>query len=255
MRTLSHQIQDGRTLSTWNNGNGFSGDTSWPLDTSTELDISLFAPYAPITQPMAVETSTQEPRSTIALDILDFEQHVPLSNSATEMDTLDSLLLLPINQPIFNPPRAFLPRLGTNHVSPLVRASVINTLRSYTYGLLPGHNLPPFIHMQCLDIPSNQVNAAHNDAGRCLPQPLAICASIVQMFRAKTRENSHFIWSTVRMAQQRLDEEASILNDLDVVAALQAITIYIILRISEGDEDYLNFDVPLIQTMMVSNLP
>lgn len=40
-------------------------------------------------------------------------------------------------------------------------------------------------------------------------------------------------------------------GDEDAVAALQAITMYFLLRISEDNEDVTNFDVPLIYTMIV----
>jgi hypothetical protein len=74
------------------------------------------------------------------------------------------------------------------------------------------------------------------------------------MFKGKTNENSDFIWSTLRNAQQRLVEEVSSLSDWDLVAALQAMAVYFILRISEGDENYMSFDMPLIQTIIVSCL-
>lgn len=40
-------------------------------------------------------------------------------------------------------------------------------------------------------------------------------------------------------------------NASNKVAALQAITIYFLLRISESDEEVTSFDVPLVQTMIV----
>jgi hypothetical protein len=40
---------------------------------------------------------------------------------------------------------------------------------------------------------------------------------------------------------------------MNAVAALQAITIYMLLRLSEDDEDATDFDIPLIETMMVGS--
>lgn len=177
------------------------------------------------------------------------------------MNTLESLsqyrhpcLFPPSNQPILKPPRAFLPKLNVNHASPLTHALVFNTLRSYQDILLPGHGLPPFIHPQCFRIAFGRLNTVQYKTRQCPPQPPAICASIVQMFKGKTNENSDFIWSTLRNAQQRLVEEVSSLSDWDLVAALQAMAVYFILRISEGDENYMSFDMPLIQTIIVSCL-
>jgi hypothetical protein len=44
-------------------------------------------------------------------------------------------------------------------------------------------------------------------------------------------------------------------NELNTVAALQAITVYMLLRLSENDEDATDFDIPLIETMMVFSVP
>ena len=56
------------------------------------------------------------------------------------------------------------------------------------------------------------------------------------------------------MAQHRLEVEAASnsMNDWDVVAALQAVTIYLILRSSEDVDDGMDLDIQLFMTMMVS---
>ncbi len=53
----------------------------------------------------------------------------------------------------------------------------------------------------------------------------------------------------MRTEQSRLSEESVSNNDWDAVAALQAITIYILLRASAEDDEDVDFDIPLIQTM------
>ena len=52
------------------------------------------------------------------------------------------------------------------------------------------------------------------------------------------------------MEQERLSAEAMETNDWNAVAALQATTIYILLRVSSEDEDHFDFDIQLIQTMV-----
>ena len=44
-------------------------------------------------------------------------------------------------------------------------------------------------------------------------------------------------------------------DDWNTVAAFQAITIYFLLRLSEDNDEATNFDIPLIQTMIVSSVP
>ena len=229
-------------------------DTDSHSNASAQLDRRLATPYIPdFTHFTNAETSARQDGVPITLDFFGSQHQSPSSDPFVGMNTLESLTrykqpyLLSHKQPIFKPPRAFLLKSTANGASPVTRAFIINTIRSYKGMLLSGHDLPPFIHPQSL-------SSCHHNAVQTLPQPLAVCASIVQMFKAKTNKNSDFIWSTVRTAQQTLLEEASSLGDWDVVAALQAIAIYFILRISEVDQDNMNFDVPLIQTMIVGCL-
>jgi hypothetical protein len=49
--------------------------------------------------------------------------------------------------------------------------------------------------------------------------------------------------------------QCSQFNDADSIAALQAIAVYLLLRFAEEDEDVTNFDVPLIDTMVVRTPP
>ena len=75
------------------------------------------------------------------------------------------------------------------------------------------------------------------------------------MFKAKNKENSCFVWSTVRGAQEKLAREFPSYTDWDTLAALQAITIYFLLRISADEETGdASFDIQLIQTMVKISL-
>lgn len=210
--------------------------------------------------PVGVETSATCSEAITDTGLLDYRDYVNHTSSPVALNEIKpssyciSKFWSPITQPVYKPLRAFLPKINANHSSPLTRALIVNTLRSYIDGFLPGNNsLPPFIHPECFSaaIPHHLLPQPKDSPP--LPQPLAICSSIIQMFQAKTKENSEFIWSTVEMAQQRLAAEASSLNDWEIVTALQAIAVYFILRITENDEHNISFDIHLIQTMMVGS--
>lgn len=153
--------------------------------------------------------------------------------------------------PTLGSPKAFLPKKTGNVNSWLNQAYVITSLRSYPEMLISGKTLPPFIHPSCSVTTVQNHQTVGFDTRPELPEPLAICMSVVQMFKAKNKENSSFVWSTVREAQEKLARDFRSYSDWDTVAALQAVTVYFILRISE-DEDtgHVNFDVQLIQTMV-----
>ncbi|RDW75807.1 hypothetical protein BP5796_06628 [Coleophoma crateriformis] len=52
------------------------------------------------------------------------------------------------------------------------------------------------------------------------------------------------------MEQERISAQCSQYDSLDTVAALQAMAIYMLLRLSEDNEEITNFDAPLISTML-----
>ncbi len=49
------------------------------------------------------------------------------------------------------------------------------------------------------------------DSMLLLPEPLAICRSIMQMYAAQTPGNLTFIWRTIQMEVLRMDQEVRIL--------------------------------------------
>ncbi|MCJ1331273.1 hypothetical protein MMC10_007961 [Thelotrema lepadinum] len=112
--------------------------------------------------------------------------------------------------------------------------------------MLPGDSPPPFIHPQL----GTETARDGRTIYQSLPRPLASCAAIMQMCSVKNEGNVLFIWRAIRMEQERFSLEYIDYDDVDLVAALQAISIYILLRLSETNEEATNFDVPLTHTML-----
>jgi hypothetical protein len=124
----------------------------------------------------------------------------------------------------------------------LVRKYVLSTLKTFPSLILSDGTMPPFIH------PTSMIQE------RLLPEtlqpgPLSRCAGIVALWSTKNKNNKHYIWKIIRMEQERLAEESSLCNDWNAVASLQAIVIYMLLRISAEPDEDANFDFPLTQTM------
>lgn len=71
----------------------------------------------------------------------------------------------------------------------------------------------------------------------------------MELWSNKTHNNAQYIWKILRIEQQRLSEEVDQYEDMIAVNALQAITIYFLLRVSAQNDEDADFDVPLIQTM------
>ena len=96
--------------------------------------------------------------------------------------------------------------------STLSRAYCMSILKSYP-GMLC-HNdgtLPPFIHLQSRPSPWKMDPKCINSHTIPLPEPLAICSSIMQMYMARSPGNLAFIWRTIQRESQRIEEEVSIM--------------------------------------------
>lgn len=136
----------------------------------------------------------------------------PTSYLDMSNELLDTILF---SQPIPRAQRSFGLRRVRGHQFSLSRQYVLCTLRSYPARILPGKTLPPFIHSQCMvDDPRNS-----RVGQKILPQPLANCAAIVQMWPVKNDSNSVFIWRAIRMEQERLSSEVchyEILSSFDL---------------------------------------
>ncbi|KAL7920670.1 hypothetical protein ACQKWADRAFT_297589 [Trichoderma austrokoningii] len=106
----------------------------------------------------------------------------------------------------------------------LTAKMILNQLFDYTRRIAEGRNLPPFIHPPCFLSQNDEcpAEAPHS----CLPQPLAICRNLTQMFYSRTSESTSFIW---RQIFSHLHEMRAEHNDYDtesLLQALQAILIY-----------------------------
>jgi hypothetical protein len=96
------------------------------------------------------------------------------------------------------------------HGSALTRAYCMSTLRSYP-GMLY-HNdgtLPPFIHAQSPLSGWETDSECANSGTVVLPEPLAICSSIMRMCMARSPGNLAFIWRTIQAESRRIEGQVS----------------------------------------------
>ncbi|KAK8907958.1 hypothetical protein QC760_003831 [Botrytis cinerea] len=165
---------------------------------------------------------------------------IDLSPGLTSYQPKDSVPYYRLyNQPVPRAPKAFTLRKLSNKQFSLNESYILSTLPTYPSMLHPKNDdgLPPFIH-------------PHFNNRKALPAPLATCAILVNWISAKTEDNVLFIWNCIRMEIDKICAQYTTYNREDAVAALQAITIYFLLRLSEDNEKATNFDVPMISTMI-----
>lgn len=111
----------------------------------------------------------------------------PTSPSSTGLEISSS----PPIYPLINNFRALLARKIVKTGSEMSVTFVRQILSSYPGMMLRKETFPPFIH------------SSFSCDGQ-MPQPLANCMSIVQMFSTRTPASNEFVWRTIRMEQERL---------------------------------------------------
>ncbi|KAI0382483.1 hypothetical protein F5Y04DRAFT_252746 [Hypomontagnella monticulosa] len=117
----------------------------------------------------------------------------------------------------------------------------LRTLKSYPLMMLRHNTLPPIIHPSLV---SRDVENAHME-------PLTNCLSLVHMISSGVQGSRKLFWKNVRLECERLSEEYPKLSRWELLAAMQAITIYVLIRLDEGETDHNNLDLLLVKTVIV----
>ncbi|KAI0437427.1 hypothetical protein F4803DRAFT_150838 [Xylaria telfairii] len=109
-------------------------------------------------------------------------------------------------------------------------------VESYPRMLIQGSRLPPFIYPQCvLNNGLSHQCIAVNGTHQCLPEPLANCAALVRMFYSRSSNNAQFIWKAIYDEQKRLDEQSRNFDIPTLLAAIQAVVIYILMQAQDTE--------------------
>jgi hypothetical protein len=137
--------------------------------------------------------------------------------------------------------------------SQIGRSFLLQNLQSYAT-LLATSTLPPFIHSTSLSFPGPDQSQIPTCATPPSQPILEICKSIISLYTTKTPATSSFIWRTITMEKDRFMKELLEASEWELLGMLQAITLYILLRIFDEDSFSVDFDRELIRTMTVSCL-
>ncbi|KAF2155508.1 hypothetical protein K461DRAFT_74750 [Myriangium duriaei CBS 260.36] len=119
---------------------------------------------------------------------------------------------------------------------------VLVQLDGYSSMHLDGSTRPPFVHK----IQTDNLRVSSNSQS----SPLSRCAGVMSLWPAKNDTNGSHLWTVVRSEVERVNAEAMLYDDRDAVAALQSIAVYLLLRVFSRDENDIELDILLIQTML-----
>ncbi|KAJ8099055.1 hypothetical protein POJ06DRAFT_255835 [Lipomyces tetrasporus] len=112
-------------------------------------------------------------------------------------------------------------RLG-NPASQHCAVLAMGIIRAFPQMMLRQQTFPPFIHGQW-----------HRSV---MPEEIANCMSIAQIFTARTSETRGFLWRTIAAEAQRFKDLLDTYSAQEILTAAQALLIYMIMAIIDQDE-------------------
>ncbi|KAH8683386.1 hypothetical protein BGZ60DRAFT_368473 [Tricladium varicosporioides] len=103
---------------------------------------------------------------------------------------------------------------------------IIDMIYAYPRMMTRRETLPPFMH------PYSPVTDNNDDQNK-LPEHLANCMGIAQLFAARSDDTCSFVWATIRAEIRGFKNRMHAFNKYDMLSALQASLLYLIIRVVE----------------------
>ena len=119
---------------------------------------------------------------------------------------------------------------------------LLHNLKSYPQMIIRHNSLPPFIH------PFSISNDAKNDD----MEPLTNCLNLVHLLSSPHRGSRKLFWKNVHPECERWCAEYLAMNRWQLVTAMQALFIYILIRLGEGEMDHNNIDALLVRAVVLT---
>ncbi|KAH8728127.1 hypothetical protein GQ44DRAFT_702664 [Phaeosphaeriaceae sp. PMI808] len=116
---------------------------------------------------------------------------------------------------------------------------MVRMLTSYPLMMRDIKSPPPFIHSYSL-----------SDTNKSM-ESIITCASLMQMLEINRQGGRKLLWKNVRFECERLAAESTGFNKWELLSSMQALLIYMLLRLQEGETVYNNMDTLLLSTVWI----
>ncbi|KAL5050498.1 hypothetical protein BDW71DRAFT_174055 [Aspergillus fruticulosus] len=182
-----------------------------------------------------------------------FLDPIPQANRASEYQYSLPAKVQPGHPQISIPPTFLLPRLLTRKPESITGGKrtthlILQTLKSYLYMLLRDDTLPPFIHTR--SIPQAFSMNSRGALEFSSMGALEACLSILGII--KNSKSRKLFWNHVRtQCEQLCSGQHQQLSKWELLGAMQALGIYILARLDEGETDENNLDFFLLAGVTV----
>lgn len=121
---------------------------------------------------------------------------------------------------------------------------ILYTLKSYPL-MLRQNQLPPFIHPSHVSL---------SDKGETT-EPLATCIALTHIMASGTQASRKLFWRNVRQECERICNQNQTFSKMELLGAMQALSIYVLIRLDEGETEHNNLDHLLERAFIVCPLP
>ncbi|KAK1719340.1 uncharacterized protein BDZ83DRAFT_585521 [Colletotrichum acutatum] len=126
------------------------------------------------------------------------------------------------------------PRITKTVATCFTARVLLGQILSYPKMMIKGGRMPPFIFPPCaIDGSESIAGCCGKELHQCLPEPLAICCNLVQSFYQRTPGSAAFVWRSIYSEVGRIRQEHSSYNSEQMLHALQAVVIYLLLQAND----------------------
>lgn len=214
-------------------------------DTGLDLDFASFDFLCPILQSNEKPAEYQYPIPTL----LDTTPFPPSAGDGQTQQNLYPQLTIPSLPSL---PRLLVYRPESNTGGKRTTTLILHTLKSYLLMMLRENTLPPFIHPHSLADPSLSPNNEFQDNYNTY-NLLANCITLVQTLNTSPGKSRKSFWEHVRTECTKIcsADYHSKLNRWELLGAMQALSVYILIRLDEGETEENNLDFLFLAAVTV----
>ncbi|KAK0708584.1 hypothetical protein B0H67DRAFT_672808 [Lasiosphaeris hirsuta] len=146
-------------------------------------------------------------------------------------------------------------------ISPGCRAHLISVIRTYPRMMMRPESLPPFIHAAASGLHNvaggqqqqqQPLQVGDQASGFTLLRPLSMCFGIAHVFTARTATTAGFLWQSVDDEHRRIRDSVPQMDTLtrdETLASIQAMVIYLLMRVIESGHEYFVANHDMLRTM------
>jgi len=225
-------------------------DLQWSLDDMTAFDDymiptpqSAFPSVTSSSPGSASPTTITPPSSLLELTgpISDEQNEVTRQRERQHRTQRQQFLCFAISPGPSSNVRSMIQRPKMHHGAERAASLIFYTLKSYP-PMLQQNDLPPFIHPSYVSF---------MDEGTTI-EPLENCIALMHMMANRVKGSRKLFWRNVRTECERICDQNQTLNKWELLGAMQALSVYILIRIDEGETEHNNLDYLLERAVIVS---